>query len=181
MIRYLNAEEIHWIHRRVIETTGGEPAVRDQNLVQSSAVRPSGGAGDLDTYPRLPEKAAALLESLVLYHPFVDGNKRTALVAAGIFLDFNGVDLDFRPAEAEQFLRRLAAGGLRFEEVGRWVEKHCAPRSRRAARRGRRPARRARTGGERRSRPSGARRPRGAGIRSGAHAVRRARAAAGRH
>lgn len=142
MIRYLSAEQIQWIHRRVIDATGGSDAVRDLNLVQSSAVRPSGGFGEQDTYRTLPEKAAALLESLVLYHPFVDGNKRTALVAAGIFLEINGVSLEFRPAEAEQLLRRLGAGGLRFAEVVRWMEKHCVRRARRAARRSRGASRR---------------------------------------
>lgn len=124
MPRYLSPEQIQWIHRRVIETTGGSPRVRDLNLVQSSAVRPSAGAGKRDTYRTLPEKAAALLESLILYHPFVDGNKRSALVAAGIFLERNGWKLDPRPAETQRFVTRLAAGALRFQEVVRWVERH---------------------------------------------------------
>jgi death-on-curing protein len=127
MIRYLSAEQLQWIHRRVTEATGGNPRTRDFNLVQSSAVRPSGGVGDRDTYRTLPEKAAALLESLVLYHPFVDGNKRTALVATGIFLENNGHTLVFRPAAADNFLRRLAARSLPFTEVARWVEAHCVP------------------------------------------------------
>ena len=133
MIRYLSAEQLQWLHRRIIETTGGSAAVRDLNLVQSSAVRPAGGAGRHDTYRTLAEKAAALLESLVLYHPFADGNKRTALVATGIFLEQNGMALDFRPAEAEQFLGRLASGDMRFAEVARWVEKHSSRRPRPAS------------------------------------------------
>ncbi len=132
MTRYLTAEQIQWIHRRVIDSTGGSAAVRDLNLVQSSADRPAGGAGKRDTYGTLPEKAAALLESLVLYHPFVDGNKRAALVAAGVFLEMNGWELEFTPDAAEEFLRRLAAGGMRFAEVARWVARHSAPYSRAA-------------------------------------------------
>jgi death-on-curing protein len=123
MPRYLTPEQIQWIHRRVIETTGGSSHVRDQNLVQSSAVRPSAGAGQRDTYRTIPEKAAALLESLVLYHPFVDGNKRSALVAAGIFLERNGWRLDLQPADTHRFVTRLAAGATRFQDVVRWVER----------------------------------------------------------
>jgi death-on-curing protein len=124
MPRYLTPEQIQWIHRRVVETTGGSPRVRDLNLVQSSAVRPSAGAGRRDTYHTIPEKAAALLESLVLYHPFVDGNKRCALVATGIFLERNGWRLEPRPADTQRFLNRLAGGATRFPDVVRWVERN---------------------------------------------------------
>jgi death-on-curing protein len=132
--RYLSAEQLQWIHRRVIDATGGSHAVRDLNLVQSAAVRPSAGAEKLDTYPTLPEKTAALLESLVLYHPFVDGNRRTALVAAGVFLEYNRRRLEFTPAEADRFLRRVGTGKMPFREVARWLERHSSGQ---AVRRGR--------------------------------------------
>ena len=92
-MKYLSAEQILFIHARMIEETGGSHGVRDLGMLLSSLGRPQASFEDQDIYPGLFSKAAALMESLICNHPFVDGNKRTGATAAGLFLRRNGYRL----------------------------------------------------------------------------------------
>ena len=85
-IIYLSVEEVLLIHRQCIERAGGASGVRDHGLLESAVFRPQSGY-----YPTPIVQAAALLESLLMNHPFVDGNKRTAFAATYIFLKNNGL------------------------------------------------------------------------------------------
>ncbi|MGA4542744.1 type II toxin-antitoxin system death-on-curing family toxin [Uniformispora flossi] len=78
----------------VAEEITGNPGVRDIGLIESAVARPGASAFGQDAYPDLWTKAAALLHSLVANRAFVEGNKRTGLVAAVVFLARNGVDTD---------------------------------------------------------------------------------------
>jgi death-on-curing protein len=156
-LAFLALDEVLDLHRELVETYGGSHGVRDLRLLQSALATPQAGMGGVYFHSDVYEMAAAYLFHIVKNHPFVDGNKRTALVATGIFLENNGHTLVFRPAAADNFLRRLAARSLPFTEVARWVEAHCVPlrRATGAARGGgprRRPAARA---GRRRAARSG--------------------------
>lgn len=86
MTRYLTPQQVLFIHARLIATTGGEHGVRDVGLLASAVARPQATFDGADLYPDLSEKAAALMDSLTRNHPFVDGNKRTAIAAAALFL-----------------------------------------------------------------------------------------------
>ncbi len=86
-MRYLSAEQVLFIHARVIDETGGAHDVRDIGLLQSAVARPKATFGGKDLYADVLSKAAALVESLARNHPFVDGNKRTAIISTGIFLE----------------------------------------------------------------------------------------------
>jgi death-on-curing protein len=77
----------------VAEETTGNPGVREPGLIGSAVARPGTSVFGADAYPGLWAKAAALMHSIVANHPFVDGNKRTGLVAAVVFLARNGVDV----------------------------------------------------------------------------------------
>ncbi|UGQ14201.1 type II toxin-antitoxin system death-on-curing family toxin [Yinghuangia sp. ASG 101] len=77
----------------VAEEITGNPGVRDIGLIESAVARPGASAFGVDAYPDLWLKAAALLHSIVANHPFIDGNKRTGLVAGVVFLARNGVDV----------------------------------------------------------------------------------------
>ena len=89
-IEYLTLNEVLLLHARLIQAAGGSRGQRDLGLLESAVARPQATFAGEDLYPDLWSKAAALMHSLVLNHPFVDGNKRVALTAAGIFLDLNG-------------------------------------------------------------------------------------------
>jgi death-on-curing protein len=76
--------EVLLLHARLIQRTGGSSGVRDMGLLGSALARPQATFGHNDLYPDLWSKAAALMPSLIKNHPFVDGNKRTALAATSI-------------------------------------------------------------------------------------------------
>jgi death-on-curing protein len=103
VIEYLTAQQVLFIHARLLAATGGEHGVRDVGLLQSAVARPQATFDGHDLYPDLFHKAAALMESLAQNHPFVDGNKRTAITAASLFLLRNGRRVNSTNSELEQF------------------------------------------------------------------------------
>ncbi|MGD2205982.1 MAG: type II toxin-antitoxin system death-on-curing family toxin, partial [Anaerolineae bacterium] len=80
--------------------------------------------GGVDLYPDLWDKAAALMESLIQNHPFVDGNKRTGLAAAGILLEQNGYRLEADNDQVFDFIMNVARGQVRRKEIAQWLEQN---------------------------------------------------------
>lgn len=98
-IQFLTAEEVLEIHAELIKRFGGPPGIRDMGLLESALYRPQSGY-----YSDLTEMAAALFESLIKNHPFVDGEKRVAYFACDIFLRLNGYKFQVKAENAYQFL-----------------------------------------------------------------------------
>ena len=121
-MRYLTAEQVLFIHARLIAETGGEHGVRDLGLLQSAVSRPQASFEGQDLYPDLYHKAAALLESLVNNHPFVDGNKRTGFTSAAMFLKINGFSLIASNQEVESFVLSIASGEGSIETITDWLK-----------------------------------------------------------
>ncbi|MGZ8810934.1 MAG: type II toxin-antitoxin system death-on-curing family toxin [Thermoanaerobaculia bacterium] len=96
---FLSLDEVLTIHDRLIERFGGPVGVRDLGLLDSALHRPRTGY-----YADLAEMGAALFESLLMNHPFVDGNKRVAFFATDVFLRMNGWKLEVEPELAHRFL-----------------------------------------------------------------------------
>ena len=113
-MRYLTVEEVLEINALVM---GGRHVLRDRGLLESAVARPRASAMGADAYADAVSKGAALLHSLVLNHPFVDGNKRTAVLATLVFADLNDYAVVWDQDEALDFVLRLADGQLRLEEV----------------------------------------------------------------
>src|SRR3990172_10842143 len=90
VIFFITLEQLLTIHEDQIDRYGGSHGIRDLNLLESALFRPQTTFSGEDLYKTIFDKAAALMHSLILNHPFVDGNKRTAVVAAIIFLLQNG-------------------------------------------------------------------------------------------
>ncbi len=108
------------IHRRAIVRFGGSPGARDLGLLDSALHRPQTGY-----YETLPQRAAALFDSLLLNHPFIDGNKRAALFITDAFLRMNGYKLAVETREAHRFiLSYLESTDRQFTELVGWIEKH---------------------------------------------------------
>jgi death-on-curing protein len=99
VVHYLTLDEAIAIHERLIERFGGLEGVRDLGLLESALYRPRTGY-----YQDLAEMAAALFESLLMNHAFIDGNKRVAFFATDIFLRLNGWKLKVEPNSAHEFL-----------------------------------------------------------------------------
>ncbi len=133
-IRYLGAPALLFLHERLIAGFGGSLGLRDEGGLLAALARPRATFGGQPLYPTLFEKAAALLESLCVNHPFVDGNKRVAFSAAGLFLELNGWRLTASPDEAEPFMLAVASGTCGKEEIRIWLEQHAAPRRKRRRR-----------------------------------------------
>jgi len=113
-MRYLSVEEVLEINAQVMR---GKHVLRDRGLLESAAARPRASAFGTDAYPDLAAKAAALLHSLVLNHPFIDGNKRTAVLATLVFLDLNGYVVRWDQREALDFMLRLAQHQVELDDV----------------------------------------------------------------
>lgn len=126
-VEYLTLEEVLLLHARLIQRTGGSGGVRDLGLLDSALARPQATFGGEDLYPSLWSKAAALMHSLIKNHPFVDGNKRTALTATGLFLELNGYTMTASNEEALDFTRRAAVGEVDVEFMAAWLENHTRP------------------------------------------------------
>jgi death-on-curing protein len=121
---YLTAEQILFIHHRLIVETGGSQGLRDLGLLESAVGRPKATFDRRELYPDAFAKAAALMHSLIKNHAFVDGNKRTGIAAAIIFLQINHVDLRATGAEIEQLALEVAKDRISMEEAARWFKQH---------------------------------------------------------
>ncbi len=123
-MRYLTLGELIELHRRIIEQSGGADGIRDLGLAESALAQPQMYFGGVDLYATLPEKAAALCFSLVMNHPFVDGNKRIGHAAMETFLILNGSELNAKVDDSESVILQLAAGQLERQSFTEWVAAH---------------------------------------------------------
>ena len=115
-------EEVIAIHDLSVREFGGVLGLRDMGALESALLRPQMGY-----YDGLIEEAAALMESLAMNHPFVDGNKRTAFYTTDAFLRMNGSFIDCDNAETHHFFMRLfETNSFRFAQLKGWLEEHVA-------------------------------------------------------
>lgn len=121
---YLSLTEVLLVHARLIQQTGGAEGVRDLALLESAVAGPKAMFGGEDLYPDLREKAAALMQSLIQNHPFIDGNKRTGLAAAGIMLERNGYRFTADNDQVFDLTMKVARGDIRQKEITRWLEEN---------------------------------------------------------
>ena len=128
-MRYLTIAEVLYLHRMVIAQSGSS-GIRDLSGLESAIAQPLATFAGSDLYSSVAEKASALCFSLVLNHPFVDGNKRVGHAAMETFLVLNGFDLSAPVSEQEELMLALAGGSLSREGLLRWVDAHIRPRVR---------------------------------------------------
>jgi death-on-curing protein len=123
-MKYLTPEQVLFVHYRLIEETGGSHGIRDLHMLQSAIARPMAAFSKKDLYPDLFSKAAALMHSIIKNHPFVDGNKRTAITAASLFLLRNSYSLKASNKELESFTLKVAAENVEIQEIADWFKTH---------------------------------------------------------
>ncbi|MCK6685830.1 MAG: type II toxin-antitoxin system death-on-curing family toxin [Thermoanaerobaculia bacterium] len=116
----LSAGQLLEIHARLRREFGGGAGVRDPAALASAVARPFATFDGEDLYPGLPEKAAALLHSLVCNHPFIDGNKRVGALAAELFLEVNGSELVASDEDFEATVMAVARGEMGIEMLTVW-------------------------------------------------------------
>jgi len=123
-VRFLTLAEVLALHRQVVEQTIGPQAVRDLAGLTSAVAQPRMTFEGRDLYPNIEEKAAALCFSLILNHPFVDGNKRVGHAAMETFLVLNGCEIQAGVEEAEAIILQVASGQCTRERLVTWVREH---------------------------------------------------------
>ncbi len=122
-IVWLLEETVIAIHQRQISEHGGSEGLRDEGLLASALYRPQNVLAYAQPPPDLAVLAAAYAYGIARNHPFVDGNKRTALVAARTFLLLNGVNLEANQDEKYLTFLQLAQGTLTEEQLADWIRK----------------------------------------------------------
>jgi death on curing protein len=124
---FLTEEQVLFIHFRLLSETGGEHGLRDLGLLQSAVARPRQTFDNEELHQNIFEKAAALMESLVNNHPFIDGNKRTGIACTVLFLRQNGVPFSAGNSELEKFTLRVASSKINRSQIAEWLKKHSRP------------------------------------------------------
>lgn len=127
-MKFLTIEEVYFLHELALERAGGRSGIRDFSLIHSAISRPQATFGGEDLYPTVWLKAAALVHSLILNHPFEDGNKRTGFFAVNAFLQNNRIKLLFTKEEAINFCLRVEDKSFHLEEISSWLEAHAVKR-----------------------------------------------------
>jgi death on curing protein len=122
MTEYVSLADALFFHKQLIERYGGAPGIRDPGALESALHRPQTGY-----YDTLIHEAAALLESLVQNHPFVDGNKRVAFAVTDVFLRINGFRISGRSEVIYDFLIKLIENGIfDMEHLVPWLQNNVS-------------------------------------------------------
>ncbi len=115
------------LHDRLIREHGGKPGTINEGAIDAALQRPHSGFGDVECFPGVFRKAAAVAHSLATTHPFADANKRTGLAVAIATLHLNGFELDATGEEEEQAVLDLVIGNTTLEDFAGWLEEHSFP------------------------------------------------------
>jgi death-on-curing protein len=116
-IEFLTLAEIIEIHKNQLSNYGGEEGIRDISLLSSAIAMPKSTFEGNYLHKDLFEMAAAYVYHISQNHPFVDGNKRTALVSGLIFLDFNNIYLDDPKEELYKMMMNTASGKMNKNKI----------------------------------------------------------------
>ena len=117
-------EDVLNIHEFLINKFGGSHGLRDESLLKSALARPFQSFDQVDLHKSHVEKAAALIESIVTNHPFIDGNKRTGYVLMRLYLMENGLDIRADLDEKYDFVIAIASGKISYEQIVEWIRNH---------------------------------------------------------
>ena len=117
----INIDNAIKIQSLLIEKFGGTSGIRDKNQLESALGRPYQTFDKKELYESPVEKAAALIESLIVNHPFIDGNKRFGYIAMRILLLEAGLDIEATEDKKYEFVMSIAKGELKYEDICKWI------------------------------------------------------------
>ena len=121
-MRFLTLIEVLELHRRVLKQSGGTSGIRDLGLLESAIAQPQMTFSGEELYPSLLEKSVALGFSMIMNHPFVDGNKRTGHASMETFLFLNGMEINTSVDKQERVVLAITSGELKREEFVEWLQ-----------------------------------------------------------
>ncbi|MGC4100904.1 type II toxin-antitoxin system death-on-curing family toxin [Ferruginibacter sp.] len=122
----ITKEVILKLHELSIIKYGGSQGIRDEGLMESAISRPYQTFGGEDLYPTEIEKAAAIAESIIINHPFVDGNKRTGYLAMLAILEEGKLELSPSNDTIYSFVIKISTGEIKFEQIVEWLKQNTA-------------------------------------------------------
>jgi len=121
-IYFLNYEKILIIHKNQIKNYGGIHSIRDNDLLKSALAQPKITFRGKYLHKNIFQMAAAYLFHIVNNHPFIDGNKRTGLVTALIFLEMNNIEIQESNEKIEKIILKIAQGKMNKKEIATWLK-----------------------------------------------------------
>lgn len=126
-MRYIELEEVIYIYTEIIQRTGGEPGLNDERLLEKILEKPLVTFEGEELYPDLFTKAAVLMYAIITNKPFVEGNKRTALMCAMFLLRFNGYQIISSQEALLELVTGAGAGKYQVDQIVRWFKKNAVP------------------------------------------------------
>lgn len=124
MIEWLEKSLVLAVHGRQLAEHGGADGIRDSNLLESSLARPQQLMAYSEAAPEVCQLAACLTFGLARTLPFIDANKRTAIICCGVFMALNNTELTATDVEIYPIILSLAEGHLTEEEFASWLSEH---------------------------------------------------------
>ncbi len=118
----ISIEQVLKIHKLLIVEFGGSEGLRDRALLESALARPYATFDGEELLKNPEEKAVALIESLLINHPFIDGNKRTAYVMMRLLLLGYQKDIVASESEKYDFVISISSGEIKYEEILKWIQ-----------------------------------------------------------
>ena len=122
---WLDIDIVLDFHAEQLALFGGADGIRDRGLLESALARPLNKFAYGET--RIATLAAAYGFGIARNHPFIDGNKRTAVASVIVFLGLNGLDLEASPEALTAVMLSLAADEITEEIFAQWIADHCSP------------------------------------------------------
>lgn len=120
----LTLEQLLEIHALVVEATGGSAGLRDLGRLEAATGTQTQNVFGEELYPSIYDKSAAIIRGIIADHAFVDGNKRTAMLAGLTLLAINGKIFVAYPGEIEEFAVKVATEKLDVSRIAAWLHQH---------------------------------------------------------
>lgn len=124
---FLTLEHLLQIHAVVLDQTGGGVGLRDLGRLESAVATQTQNVFGEELYPEITDKAAAIIRGIIADHPFIDGNKRTGMLAGLTLLNLNKTNLQIKPGEIEDFAVEIAINNLDVVDIAVWLNVHIIP------------------------------------------------------
>jgi death on curing protein len=123
----ISVNQVLAIHLMAIEQFGGADGVRDLGGLEAALARPFQTFGVEDLYPTFIEKAATIAESIIINHPFIDGNKRTGYILMEAILLAGGIRIALTDMEIYPFVIAVSTGQEKYDDIVAWLKANTAP------------------------------------------------------
>ena len=121
----LTLEQLLEMYALVIEVTGGSTGLRDLGRLEAAIATQTQNVFGEELYSKIVDKAAAIIRGIIGDHPFVDGNKRTAMLTGLTFLSVNGITFAAKPGQIEDFAVEIATMQIDVPQISSWLQEHA--------------------------------------------------------